>query len=168
MTAPAPSPRRARWLIPVVAGSIVVFLGLAVTVAVGAVALGTAIREAREAMPPAPVDPGVPDPPLAGEPGDPVATEPLVCAGCFTYPDATVLRLGLDAYRAIGLTRADGRTYSGYAGEEADLLGEAWDDLGGSPEECLFAYGAAPPRRHGRHARGTGRRRPGALPVVAP
>jgi hypothetical protein len=55
-----------------------------------------------------------------------------------------VLRIGLDVYRAIGLTRADGQMFSATVADETLQAEANWGQSGGSPVECQFTIEQAP------------------------
>lgn len=142
---PPPPPGRPRWLIPVIAGGSALLLVVVALVVVGAVALGSFYRD----LPGGGTDGGspvvgAPAPPIAGDPGSPLASDPLDCVGCFTYSDATRLRLAFIAYSDLGLEYADGELFDTTVAEDRAISEQNWADVGGEPSECYFAFPQAP------------------------
>lgn len=140
---PAP-PRRARrrWLLPVIVGGSLAVVGLVVGVAILAVQLagwardlplagGTLSEETQEEL-------------LLGDPGSPIAVDPLDCTRCFTLPDARTLGLPEERYEDVGLTESDGGSFYLTAGEDQAQQTHWWDDSGGTPDNCYFAYSKGP------------------------
>lgn len=139
---PPPPPRRPAWLIPVIAGAVVLVLGIGALV-VGAVVFFTTVSRTAAGNDPVTVA-GPPAPPATGDPGSPVAADPLDCVGCFTPRDAARLRLAPLVYLDLGLDYDDGAPYSTTVGEELDLSVDGWQDVGGDPAECFFAFPQSP------------------------
>lgn len=139
---PPPPAARPGWLIPVVIGGGVVLLGVVGIIVAGAVYLGTTLRELPgggsgpvAAPPAAPID---------GDPGLPLANEPLDCVGCFTPADAARLRLAYVEYAQLGLEFSDGAPFDSTVGDELDLVEQQWSEVGGDPDSCFFAFPQAP------------------------
>lgn len=140
--APPPPPRRP-WLLPVVIGGTLVALALiGVFVAVGIQLVSF--------VPPAPIaDPPVEeyaelDDLLEGDPGSPVAVEPLECVTCFDIEVARDLGSPAGVYAEIGLTVGDDAALELTAGEDQIDQTKWWNADGGTPEECYFTYPRAP------------------------
>jgi hypothetical protein len=148
--APPPPPRRRRWLIPVIAGGVLAFLALLVGVGVVAAQLAGNLRDTTIAGPfvedPTVENPVVEQPEdlLDGDPGSPVAAEPLACVDCFRLGDVQNLALPDASYLRVGLALSDDSLYRMSASEEqADQTGW-WTDDGGTPDACYFTYPKAP------------------------
>jgi hypothetical protein len=146
--APVPAPTRPprRWLIPVIIGGSFALIGLIVGVVAVAIQLATWVSEMPAVDVPSAEDPstGTLDDLVEGDPGTPVAVEPLECSGCFALSDARTLGLPDDSYRAIGLTDNDGEFFDAIAGEEQRKNTAWWTDDGGTPDACFFSYPNAP------------------------
>lgn len=141
---PPPPPSRP-WLIPVIIGSVLAAVVLIAGVVFAAVQIANLSR-------PAAVDavddddPGSsrPDPLLEGDPGSPVAEEPLPCGACFGLADARDIELPEASYEALGLPVSDESTYETTVGDEQTLNTKWWRSDGGTPEECYYGYPNAP------------------------
>jgi hypothetical protein len=138
-----PPPRRRRWLIPVIIGGSLLVAGLIAGVAVAAVQLATWASELPTALPPAGPgsdEVGPPDDLVEGEPGDPVASEPLDCMTCFASDDVRRIDVPHAAYVRLGLPVDDRQPFEvPMFAEQRDYV-DWWEDDGGSPAECFFAY----------------------------
>jgi hypothetical protein len=132
------------WLIPVIIGSVFVAVVLIGGVIFAALQIANLSRPA--AVDPADDDGGFtrPDPLLEGDPGSPVAEEPLPCGACFGLADARDLQLPDASYEVLGLTVSDDSTYEVTVGEEQTLNTKWWRSDGGTPEECYYGYAKAP------------------------
>lgn len=135
----APPPRRRRWLIPVIIGGSLAVVGLIAGVAFAAIQLATSASQT--AFSPSG---GNLDDLLEGDPGSPVAVDPLDCGHCFDVDDARSLELPADAYAEIGLPRSDDEAYDITAGEDHTDNTEWWKSDGGSPDRCYFTLTSAP------------------------
>lgn len=139
--APPPSPRRP-WLIPVIIGGSLLLVGLIAGVAIVAVQLATWVGGMPTTSPPVA---GAPlDDLLEGDPGSPVAVDPLDCVVCFEMADARTLSLPAEAYAAAGLPNGDGDVYEVAAGDDQLDNSKWWKSDGGTPDECYFAYTTSP------------------------
>jgi hypothetical protein len=139
--APPPPPRR-RWLVPTIVGGSVAFLALIVAVALLAVQIAGFVPRSPVAGPP--YAPSAPEPLLDGEPGEPVAVEPLTCAECFRFPDVQTLALPEASYLRIGLSVSEGGRSRLAASEEQADQTKGWIEGGAAPDSCYFAYPPAP------------------------
>jgi hypothetical protein len=136
-----PPPRQRPWLIPVIIGGSLVLAGLIAGGVILAVQLASWVGE----MPAAnPVAPSVGDELVEGDPGSPVAVDPLECTGCFILSDARSLTLPDESYAAIGLPDNDGTIVDGLTAKEQRDQSGWWADDGGSPDACYFTYTDAP------------------------
>jgi hypothetical protein len=136
--------RPRRWIIPVVI-AIVVAVGGAVY---GVIALATAVAGvvAQSAMndPTSVWEPA----PIVGDPGSPVATEPVDCpTDC--YAPASVARFvptprSLKELGLPNVTAPYGYYAAMSASEYYDAIEDQWEGGGGQPEECFFANSEAP------------------------
>lgn len=146
----APTPQWVRGLI--LAGIVIGAVAI-----MGAVAfLVDAVRSATTALPAPVADVAEVDPPgqpqgsvvieplLEGDPGRPVAAEPLDCTGCFDLADAESLRLPERAYAELGVPESDGETWKTKVYSEQLASIRAWREDGGSPEGCYLTYPWAP------------------------
>jgi hypothetical protein len=147
MTPVPPPPRRRRWLIPVILGGSLLLAGLIAGVAVVAVQLATWASDLPTTSPPD--GPGSdellpPDDLVEGDPGDPVAGEPLDCVTCFAPDDVRQIEVPDAAYARLGLPVDDRQPFEvPMFTDQRDYVGW-WEDDGGSPDECYFAYTQAP------------------------
>lgn len=141
---PPPPPPSRPWLIPVIIGSVVVAVVLVAGVLFAAVQIANLARPS--AVDSGDGDPGFtrPDPLLEGDPGSPVAEDPLPCGACFGLADARDIQLPETGYEALGLDVSDESTYEVTVGEEQTLNTKWWRSDGGTPEECYFGYAKAP------------------------
>jgi len=81
---------------------------------------------------------------VPGDPGSPVAAEPLTCAECFRLADVQRLALPDASYLRVGLAIGDSSLFRVAASEDqADQTGW-WTDDGGTPDACYFTYAKAP------------------------
>jgi hypothetical protein len=139
--APPPPPRRG-WILPVVIGGSLVALaliGVFVAVAIQLVSF----------VPPPPAagpvgSPSTPDDLLEGDPGAPVAAEPLDCVLCLSVVDARALGLPDESYDAVGLTVGDNAPFEILAGADQIDQTKWWKADGGTPDACYFTYAKAP------------------------
>lgn len=144
---PPPPPRRP-WLIPVIIVGALAFVGLIVGVAAVAIQLATSFAE----QDPFPAPDSAPDSEpigelddlLEGDPGSPVAVDPLDCDICFGIDDARTLELPAEAYAEVGLPNTDGEVYETSAGDDQIDQTKWWKGDGGTPDTCYFAYPSAP------------------------
>lgn len=140
--APPSPPRGRRWLVPVIIGGSLLLVALIAGVTVVAVQLATWVSEV-----PAANDPGggtALDDLLEGDPGSPVAVEPLDCTVCFQITEARTLTLPDEAYVAVGLPNGDNEEYQLVAGDDQVETSKAWRTDGGTPDHCYFSYATAP------------------------
>jgi hypothetical protein len=143
---PPPPPRSRTWLLPVIIGGSLILAGIIAGVVVAAFQFATWVGEAPLANPPGDSDvpSGTGDDLLEGDPGSPVAVDPLECTGCFILSDARNLALPDENYAAIGLPENDGTTVDGLTAKEQRNQSGWWADDGGSPDACYFTYTDAP------------------------
>lgn len=137
---------------PVVIGGSIAVLALVGGVVALAVQLGGIIASASASalgsgddapVAEGPVDPGLDDL-LEGDPGSPVAAEPLTCAECFRLADLQQLTLPDASYLRVGLAISDDSlTRMSASEDQADQTGW-WADDGGAPDACYFTYPKAP------------------------
>jgi hypothetical protein len=142
-----PPPRRRPWLIPVIIGGCLLLVALIAGVAVVAVGLATWAGNVPSALTPddrEPEDLTAPDDLVEGEPGDPVASEPLDCVTCFASDDVVEIDLPRDAYVRLGLPVDDRQPFEVPMFTDQRDHVEWWEDDGGSPDECFFAYTGPP------------------------
>jgi hypothetical protein len=85
-----------------------------------------------------------PEPLLEGDPGSPLAEEPLPCGACFGLADARDIQLPDASYEALGLFVSDESTYEVTVGDEQTSNTKWWRSDGGTPEECYYGYAKAP------------------------
>lgn len=135
----APPPRRRRWLIPVIIGGSLAAVGLIAGVAFAAIQLATSASQS--AFSPSGGDL---DELLEGDPGSPVAVDPLDCGHCFDVDDARSLDLPAAAYAEIGLPHSDDEEFDITAGEDHSDSTEWWKSDGGTPDRCYFTSTSAP------------------------
>jgi hypothetical protein len=139
--------RRRRWLLPVILGGSLLLAGLIAGVAIVAVQLATWASELPTALPPGGSDPDELRPPddlVEGEPGDPVASEPLDCVTCFASDDVRDIDVPHRAYVTLGLPVDDRQPFEvPMFTDQRDAVGW-WEEDGGSPDECYFAYTQPP------------------------
>lgn len=85
---------------------------------------------------------------LSGDPGIPVAVEPLECTGpCFDESSLPALTAPAERFARLGLvdeTTPPEFAEHGTAGELAVRDAQTWREAGGSPDECFFATTSAP------------------------
>lgn len=143
---PVRPPVRRPWLIPVIVGSSILLAGLVVAgITVVAVNLLPVFLPT-----PSPHDPGsqpipsTPDAPLTGDPGTPVAAEPLTCSACFGRDELNALDPSEDDVAALGFTWPEYSGYTASTSAEQEALADAWATDGGSPDSCYFLYAWAP------------------------
>jgi hypothetical protein len=139
MASAPPPQRRRRWIVPVIVGGSLALVGLIAGVAFLAVQLATAVSQT--AFSPTGGDP---DALHEGEPGSPVAVDPLDCGACFTIDDARSIELPADVYAQIGLPHSDDESYEIVAGRDQTDTTEWWESDGGTPDHCYFTYTSAP------------------------
>lgn len=139
-----PPPRRRRWLVPVIVGGSLALVALIGGVAAVAVQLGTIVAQAP--LPDSDAGPvgAPPEQLLQGEPGSPVAVDPLTCDVCFAIDDARTLRLPDESYEAVGLTVGDNAPYEVLAGDDQSEQSGWWLDEGGTPDACYFTFPKSP------------------------
>lgn len=143
MMMPPPPPRRRPWLIPVIIVGALAFVGLIIGVAAVAIQLATSLSPVADPAPDsAPI--GELDDLLEGDPGSPVAVDPLDCGVCFGIDDARTLGLPDEAYSEVGLSSTDDEIYETSAGATQIDQTKWWKADGGSPDTCYFAYPSAP------------------------
>lgn len=119
----------------------------------GAVALSTRIADQIEQSAPRDGDesgaevPDEPEPILEGEPGSPVAVDPLDCDDCFTALATRDLPLAEEDYADVGLTVSDEQWGSDSAAREHRVSLGDWRDSEGTPDACfaLYTIGPVPP-----------------------
>lgn len=141
-SAPPPPPKR-RWLIPVIVGGSLLLVGLIVGVAVVAAQLATWVGDIPTANGP-PTEEAPLDDLLEGDPGSPVAVDPLDCAACFGVADARTLVLPPEAYAGVGLSNSDDDAYETTAGDDQVDNTKWWKADDGTPDQCYFTYPSAP------------------------
>ncbi|HEU4850385.1 MAG TPA: hypothetical protein VFS93_08245 [Terrimesophilobacter sp.] len=133
-----------RWVIPVVI-AVVVVVGGAVY---GAIALAAVVADivAKSAMSDTS---SIWDPaPIVGEPGSPVAREPVDCPNdCFS--PASVARFvptprSLEELGLPNVTAPYGYYEAASASDYYDFMADQWESGGGQPDECFFATSDAP------------------------
>jgi hypothetical protein len=134
-----PPPPGRPWLIPVIIVGSLALVGLIAGVAFLAFQLATAVSQA--AFSPTGRDL---DELHEGDPGSPVAVDPLDCGACFTIDDARSIELPADAYAEIGLPYSDDESYEIVAGRDQTDNTEWWESDGGTPDRCYFTYTSAP------------------------
>jgi hypothetical protein len=134
-----PPPRRRRWLIPVIIGGSLAVVGLIAGVAFLAIQLATSVSQT--AFSPSGGDL---DELLEGDPGTPVAVDPLDCGACFDIADARSLALPADAYVEVGLPHSDDESFEITAGRDQTDNTKWWESDGGTPDGCYFTYTSAP------------------------
>lgn len=141
----APPPRPSRpWLIPVIIGGSLLVVALIVGVSVAAFTFATTLAQS-SSEPPTDSDPDDDsDATVDGEPGAPIAADPLDCDGCFDIDDARALSLPDSAYADIGLAATDGDDYETTARLDQIDQTKWWKSDGGTPEECYPIYPVAP------------------------
>ncbi|HWH96957.1 MAG TPA: hypothetical protein VNS80_01195 [Pseudolysinimonas sp.] len=142
VTGPPPPPRR-RWLIPVIIVGSLAFLGLIVGVTLVALQVATSISQSPFSAPVS-APGGELDDLLEGDPGSPVAVDPLDCAVCFEIDDARTLALPAEAYAEVGLGNGDDETDETTARQAHLDESKGWNTDGGTPDQCYFTYPTAP------------------------
>jgi hypothetical protein len=145
-SAPAPA-RPKRWLVPVIIGGSLLVAALIAGVAVAAAQLATWVGDLPSAGAPDDRDAdelGEPGDLVEGEPGDPVASEPLDCVTCFASDDVVNIDVPNGAYARLGLPIDDRQPFEVpmFANQREHV--DWWEDDGGSPDECFFAYTQPP------------------------
>lgn len=142
-----PPPRRRRWLIPVIVGGALGFVALAVGVGFAAAQLSDAALSSGVLGGPFVDDPYLPPESadlMEGEPGSPLAVDPLACEVCFTHDEIVDLDASAQAYVSLGLPLSAQDTGSGQAGTEHRGSYDAWRTQNASPDECFFSYSYSP------------------------
>lgn len=139
---PPPPPRR-RWLVPVIVGGSLVLVALLAGVGFAATQVAGAIAQAPFGTPPEDEFPQM-DSLLRGDPGAPVAAEPLACEVCFDLADARSIALPGAAYSGIGVPVSDNSTYEATVGADQIEKSGWWIADGGTPDACYFTYTNAP------------------------
>jgi hypothetical protein len=142
-----PPPRRRRWLIPVIIGGSLLLAGLITGVAFLAISLATWAGNAPSALSPdgrEPEELSAPDELVEGDPGDPVASDPLDCVACFATADVYRIDVPDGAYARLGLPVDDRQPFDVPLFTDQRQHVEWWEDDGGSPDPCFFAYTAPP------------------------
>jgi hypothetical protein len=142
-----PPPRRRRWLVPVIAGGALAFVGLAVGVAVAAATL-TQAAISRGSFGDPLVEEGVLPPESAdlqeGEPGSPLAVHPLDCDVCFVHDSIVDLDAPEAAYTSLGLLLSAQASGSDIAGVQHRVSYDYWRTESSGPDACFFTYPYAP------------------------
>jgi hypothetical protein len=144
---PPPPPARRPWLISVIVVGALAFVGLVVGVAVVAINLASSIAQGPISAPDSAPDPapiGELDDLLEGDPGSPVAVDPLDCGACFGIEDARALGLPAAAYSDVGLSNTDDEVFETSAGADQIDQTKWWKADGGTPDSCYFTYPMAP------------------------
>ena len=143
-TPPAGRTASRRWIIPVVI-AVVVVLGGAVY---GAIALAAVVADVIATS--ATSDPSsIWEPaPIVGDPGSPVAREPVDCPGVCFVP-ASVARFvptprTLEELGLPNVTAPYGYYEARSAADYYDFMEDQWENGGGQPDECFFASSDAP------------------------
>lgn len=138
-----PPPRSRPWLVPVIIVGALAVVGLIVGVAFVAIQLATSISRSPFVAPDsAPI--GELDELLEGDPGSPVAVDPLDCVVCFGIDEARTLALPAEAYAGVGLPNSDEDVYELSAGDDQIESTRWWKSDGGTPDHCYFTYTSAP------------------------
>jgi hypothetical protein len=136
----SPPPPRRRWIAPVVIGGSLLFVGLVAGVVALAIQLGAWLGDGPGG--------GFPtargDELVEGEPGSPIAEEPVECTACFGMDDVEEIIPDEAPYAAMGLHPAEGDDFRTHLGADQKQLVSWWEQDGGTPSECFFTYPAAP------------------------
>lgn len=143
---PPPPPRRP-WLIPVILLGSLAAVALIAVVAFIAIQLATSVSRIPSSEPDSAPDSapvGELDDLLEGDPGSPIAVDPLDCVACFGIHEARTLTLPDEAYAEVGLPKSDGEVYEITAGDDQIDQTKWWKADGGSPDTCYFAYSTSP------------------------
>lgn len=130
---------RRRWLVAAVIGGSLVALtlvsaGVFVVVQLGARVAPTGLADPQVDA----VGGGGFDELLDGDPGSPIAVDPLACGVCFDLDDARTVTLPQSSYDRLGLIDRDGGTGQGAARAAQLEATKWWEFYGGTPESCFF------------------------------
>lgn len=138
-----PPPPRRRWLIPVIAGGSLAVVALAIGVGFAAVQVGGAIS--RSPLAGSPEQEFVEmDSLLRGDPGSPVAADPLTCGACFNVAHAEMISFPSATYAQLGVPITDGFTYDTTVGADEIQYSSWWTADEAGPDTCYFGYPPAP------------------------
>lgn len=129
----------------IIGGSLLV-IGLIAGVAVVAVGLATWVGDLPGSVSSGgdPDELASPDDLVEGEPGDPVASEPLDCVTCFASDDVIRIDVPNGAYVRLGLPIDDRQPFEVPMFTDQREHVDWWEEDGGSPAECFFAYTGPP------------------------
>ena len=139
---PPPPPRR-RWLVPVIIGGSLVLVGLIAGVGFAATQIAGAISRVPYGVAPE-ADVEEMDSLLRGDPGSPVADQPLSCGACFNAAHVDLITIPRDAYFGLGVPITDGSWYETTLGADQIEKSGWWVSDGGTPDACYFTYATAP------------------------
>ncbi|CAN5261122.1 hypothetical protein BH11ACT4_BH11ACT4_13760 [soil metagenome] len=135
-----PPANRRIW--PVVLGTVAaICLFLGILGVVGVLLVGLLVR-----IPPTPITGASPDGgPVSGEPGSPVASDPIECPdACFTAEAAAGATPTQGDFETLGVTVLSPRSYRFSLGQQYASDAQAWQADGGSPDNCFPLYSVAP------------------------
>lgn len=143
---PPPPPSRP-WLIPVIVAGSLVVLALLAGAVFASVTLADAVAQGPfGALGDDDVEDefGQMDSPLRGDPGTPIAADPLTCGACFNVAHAQMITFPSGSYAALGVPITDGFTYETTVGADQVEKTGWWVSDGGMPDACYFTVTQSP------------------------